>query len=750
MKGSIWEKFYNPKYMEPIEMKMDLAGREFKITNGPIRTGADGYAIVSLGDTVIMANASMADKGRDGVDFFPMVVDYEENMYAAGKIKGSRFVKRSGRPSENAIMLSRLIDRPIRPLFPKGTTNEVQIICSALSADMEVDPGTTALNAASMALLMSGAPFEGPIGAVRMGYVNDELVVNPTYTQTEEGKLNLVVAGTLNAITMVEAAAKEVSEEVMISALAKAHDEIKKICEFQLSYAKNFDIQKREAIVVQPKTEWIEKVSAVITGEMLDEVKGVTKKEIKKKIFALQEQIAASFGSEIGEGAISQGELNEILQKLLEKRMRKNILEKEVRLDGRKINEIRPISVEVDILPRTHGSAIFRRGETMALTVTTLGSPGDAQLIDTMDSDITKRYIHHYNFPPYAVGEIKPLRGPGRREIGHGDLAERALLPVLPSHEDFGYTMWLVSEIVLCNGSSSMASVCGSTLSLMAAGVPIKKPVSGIAMGLVSDPETGAYKILSDIQGMEDFAGDMDFKVTGTRDGITALQMDIKVKGLSMDIMREALQQANEGREFILQKMLEVIPEPRKVMSKYAPLIMNKQIDPDMIRLVIGKGGETIQKITAECECEIDIADEGLITITAPDQERGNKALEMIEKITYVPKVGDVFEGKVVRLMDFGAFVEIVPGKDGLVHISELDTKRVNKVEDVVKVGDTLKVKLIKIDDQGRLNLSHKVLMDGGSEGGSGSPQESSTPTEEGKGGHGTRVEGTTSVRRIN
>jgi polyribonucleotide nucleotidyltransferase len=549
---------------------------------------------------------------------------------------------------------------------------------------------------------------------------------------------------------MVEAAAKEVSEEVMISALAKAHDEIKKICEFQLSYAKNFDIQKREAIVVQPKTEWIEKVSAVITGEMLDEVKGVTKKEIKKKIFALQEQIAASFGSEIGEGAISQGELNEILQKLLEKRMRKNILEKEVRLDGRKINEIRPISVEVDILPRTHGSAIFRRGETMALTVTTLGSPGDAQLIDTMDSDITKRYIHHYNFPPYAVGEIKPLRGPGRREIGHGDLAERALLPVLPSHEDFGYTMWLVSEIVLCNGSSSMASVCGSTLSLMAAGVPIKKPVSGIAMGLVSDPETGAYKILSDIQGMEDFAGDMDFKVTGTRDGITALQMDIKVKGLSMDIMREALQQANEGREFILQKMLEVIPEPRKVMSKYAPLIMNKQIDPDMIRLVIGKGGETIQKITAECECEIDIADEGLITITAPDQERGNKALEMIEKITYVPKVGDVFEGKVVRLMDFGAFVEIVPGKDGLVHISELDTKRVNKVEDVVKVGDTLKVKLIKIDDQGRLNLSHKVLMDGGSEGGSGSPQESSTPTEEGKGGHGTRVEGTTSVRRIN
>jgi len=740
--------------MEPIVKTMELAGREFKITNGPIVTGADGYAIVSLGDTVIMANASMSDKGREGADFFPMVVDYEENMYAAGKIKGSRFVKRAGRPSENATLISRMIDRPIRPLFPKGTTNEVQIICSVLAADLEVNPSTTAMNAASIALLMSGAPFAGPIGCVRIGYVDGELIVNPTYEQTENGKLDLVVAGTLDAITMVEAGAKEVPEDIIIKALDLAHSEIKTICQFQLDYVSNFDIEKREADVATPREDLKEIVSNVITGEMLDNVKGKTKKEINKKIKELKEKLTTHFTSDIEEGEITEKELFRELQLLLEKRMRKNILEKGERIDGRKLNEIRPISVYADVLPRVHGSAIFRRGETMALTITTLGGPGAAQILDSMDVDTEKRYIHYYHFPPYAVGDIKPQRGPGRREIGHGDLAERALLPVIPEKAEFPYTMLLVSEIVKCNGSSSMASVCGSTLSLMRAGVPIKRPVSAIAMGLVTDGE-GGYSILSDIQGMEDFAGDMDFKVTGTERGITALQMDIKVKGLSMDIMRKALEQAKEGRDFIMEKMLEVVPSTRTEMSKYAPLIMTKQINPDMIRLVIGKGGETIQKITAECDCDIDIADEGLITITAPDQEKGKKALDMIEKITYVPKVGDVFDGKVVRIMDFGAFVEITPGKDGLVHISELDTKRVNKVEDVVKLGETIKVKLIKIDDQGRLSLSHKVLMgdahggnNGSHEGGQHSHNANHVETPNDLGGE--RVEGTTSVRKVN
>jgi len=742
--------------MEPIELSMDLAGREFKISNGPIQTYASGYAIVSLGDTVIMANATMSEKGREGASFFPMVVDYEENMYAAGKIKGSRFIKRSGRPSENATLISRMIDRPLRPLFPKGTTNEVQIIASALSADLEVNPATTALNAASMALLLSGAPFEGPVGAVRIGYVNDQLVVNPTYEQVEEGKLDLVVAGTLDAITMVEAAAKEVSEEVVLEALELAHKHIKEICEFQLKYAKNFEITKIEAEVVKPADELIEEVKNYVTDEMLDGISGKTKKDVKKKLHEVEEKVLEKFTDRLEAEELSEGEIKDIVGSLMEKRMRKNILEKEIRLDGRKTDEVRPITVKRDILPRTHGSAIFQRGETMALTITTLGGPGDAQIVDTMEEDIEKRYFHHYHFPPFATGDIKMLRGANRREIGHGDLAERALLPVLPSNEEFGYTMWVVSEIVSCNGSSSMASVCGSTLSLMAAGVPIKRPVVGIAMGLVSDPDSDNYKILSDIQGMEDFAGDMDFKVTGTTEGITALQMDIKIKGLSTELMRNALNQAKEGRNFIMDKMLEVVPEPAKQMSKYAPMLINHKIDPDMIGLVIGKGGETIQEITKECEVEIDISDEGIVTITAPDQEKGQKALDWVKKITYEPEVGEIFDGKVVKIMEFGAFVEFVPGKDGLVHISELANERVNKVEDVVKEGDIIKVKLMKKDDQGRYNLSHKATLSGG--GGApkgGKPHGKPKPPapekkkyDKGQ-GPGEPLEGTSSVRKV-
>lgn len=723
--------------MEPIEVKMDLAGRVFKITNFPISSYANGSAIVSLGDTIIMANTSIAEKGAEGADFFPMTVDYEENMYAAGKIKGSRFIKREGRPSENAILVSRLIDRPLRPLFPKGTRNEVQIIATALSADLEVDPATTAINAASAALMVSGAPFEGPIGACRMGYLNNEIIVNPTYQQCEEGKMNLVVAGTADAITMVEAAMKEVSEEIILQALEIAHKNIKEICRLQLEFAKKFNVKKIEADIVNPSEEAEQAVKKLITDKMIDDVKGGSKMIVKEKIHSLEEKLFEKYAAEIEEEKFSEKELVEVLTTMLEKRMRKNILEKEIRLDGRKLNEIRPITIYPDVLPRTHGSAIFQRGETMALTITTLGGPQDAQIVDTMEKDIEKRYFHHYHFPPFATGEIKGLRGPGRREIGHGDLAERALIPVLPSQEEFPYTMWVVSEIIRCNGSSSMASVCGSTLSLMCAGVPIKRPVAGIAMGLVTNPDSGNYKILTDIQGMEDFAGDMDFKITGTTEGITALQMDIKVKGLSLDLLRNALQQAKEGREFILGKMIEVVPRPRTELSKYAPLIICKKINPELIGLVIGKGGETIQKITKECEVEIDINDEGIVTITAPDQEKGNKAIEWIEKITYEPKVGDIFDGRVVKIMEFGAFVEFMPGKEGLVHISELANTRVNRVEDVVKVGDAIKVKLIKIDDQGRLNLSHRATLS--------RPMEMSN-----QGGKGRRVEGTTAVRKIN
>lgn len=739
--------------MEQKEVKMDLAGREFRIRNYPVSSYANGFALVSLGDTIVMGNASMSPKGKAGADFFPMSVDYEENMYAAGKIKGSRFIKREGRPSENAIMISRLIDRPIRPLFPKGTTNEVQIICSALSADLEVDPATTAINAASAALMVSGLPFSGPIGAVRMGYINGELIVNPTYAQCEEGTMNLVVVGTQDAITMVEAAMKEVTEDVVVQALEMAHKYIKQICDLQVEYAKGFEVKKIEAAVAAFNEEAVEAVKSFVTEDMLN-VGGKTKMIVKEQIHAIEDKIFANFVTEIAEKKFSEGELAGILNKMLEKNMRKNILEKETRLDGRKLTEIRPIHIELDVLPRVHGSAIFQRGETMALTITTLGGPGDAQVVDTMERDITKRYFHHYHFPPFATGDIKPQRGPGRREIGHGDLGERALIPMLPSAAEFPYTMWLVSEVTRCNGSSSMASVCGSSLSLMCAGVPLKKPVAGIAMGLVSNAETGDYKILSDIQGMEDFAGDMDFKVAGTKDGITALQMDIKIKGLSLDLMRKALAQAHEGRTFILDSMNAVLPEARKKLSKYAPLIMNITIDPELIRVVIGKGGETIQKITKECGVEMDIADEGIVTITAPDQISGEKAVEWVKKLTYVPKVGDVFDGKVVKIMEFGAFVEMTPGKDGLVHISELDNKRVNKVEDVVKLGDIIKVKLMKVDDQGRFNLSRKALMgaDAGSLHGQASSafakQEQGQP-EEGKGGHGEIVEGTRHVRKV-
>ncbi|HLG25379.1 MAG TPA: polyribonucleotide nucleotidyltransferase [Candidatus Gracilibacteria bacterium] len=696
---------------------MNLAGRELKIETGLLANQSHGSVVVSLGDTVVFGSATMGDV-RPGTDFFPMMVDYEEKYYAAGKIKGSRFVKREGRPSEKAVLNSRLIDRPIRPLFPKGMVNDVQLICSVLSADMEVAPGTTALIAASAALSISGMPFEGPVGAVRVGLVDGQIIINPTYEQVAKGKLDLVVAGTIDAITMVEAAANEVTEDELLKALEMAHAEIKKICELQLKFKEANKKADQVPTIVKDNEGAMNVAREYLTKEMMDAVTGTTKGAVKEKIHNIEDQLIEKYKEKIEAEEFSAGDLKGAILHLLEQNMRENILVNEKRIDGRKIDEIRPISCTVGLLPRPHGSALFQRGETQSLSITTLGSPGAAQIVDTMDEDIVKRYMHHYNFPPFSVGEVKPLRGPSRRDIGHGDLAERALIPVLPPKEEFPYTMWVVSEIMSCNGSSSMASVCGSSLSLMHAGVPIRKPVAGIAMGLISrdkDIRKG-YKILTDIQGMEDFAGDMDFKVAGTKDGINAIQMDIKVDGLSIEVMKEALMRAKVAREQILYEMIQTIPEPNKELSKYAPMIMFMKIDPELIKVVIGKGGETIQKITAECDVEMDIEQDGLVTITAKDQPSGQKAIDWVKRLTYMPQVGDVFEGKVVKIMEFGAFVEIVPGKDGLVHISQLANTRVNKVEDVVAVGDTLQVKLMEIDAQGRFNLSHKAMLTPGQE----------------------------------
>lgn len=696
--------------MEPISIDHVIAGRKFILETGKLTKFADGAVTVQLDDTIVLATVIMGDNVQEGIDFFPLIVSFEERFYASGKIKGSKFIKREGQPSENAILTSRLIDRPLRPLFPKNMRNDVQVVCTVLSADMEVDPDIAAMNAASTALMLSGLPFAGPVGAVRIGSVNGKLIVNPTYKECYEGDLELIVAGTTEAITMVECGARELSEEKMIEALELAHSEIKKLCALQKEFVKKVSPPKleKEVVVAEPSKEAVEAVNSFVTDKMLDDVKGVGKFEVKHLLHELEGKLLEKFAKEIEEEKLCDKELKSILLEKLEKRMRKNIVEKEIRIDGRKLDEVRPISCEVKVMPRTHGSALFQRGETQVLTLTTLGAPGDAQIIDTMDEDTTKRYIHYYNFPPYSVGEIRPLRGPGRREVGHGALAERALIPVLPEKDKFPYTMLLVSETMACNGSSSMASVCGSTLSLMDAGVPIKKPVSAVAMGLITD-DKGNYKILTDLQGMEDFAGDMDFKVAGTPDGITALQMDIKIKGLSIDIMREALKRAHEARIEILKEMKKALTEPRKELSKYAPLIMMIRIKVEQIREVIGKGGETIQGIIAETGTQIDIEQDGLVTITAPDQEKGQAAVAKIKAITYIPEVGEVFaNASVTRLFDFGAMVEFLPGKEGLVHVSEISDKRVERVEDVLKIGDKVKVKLVKIDDQGRYNLSMK------------------------------------------
>jgi polyribonucleotide nucleotidyltransferase len=694
-------------FKEPLEVKIDLDGRDFVLRTDEYAYQAGGAVSVQIGETVVLGVSTMGD-AREGIDFLPLMVDVQERWYASGKISGSRFVKREGRPSENATLMARMIDRPMRPLFPKKMTNDIQIICNILSADLVTDPGPAAITAASAATVISGMPFDGPVSGVRVGMKDGEFVLNPDYETKDEGDLDLFVAGTMDAITMVEAGAREISEEKMLEALEYAHKFIKQICEAQLELKKLVNPEPLEATMAEVDESGLEMVMSALEDSKLDEIKGLLKPEVKAKLKAYQKEMIEKFAAQIEAEELTEGEVKGAVQKAFENRMRHNILEKGERLDGRGINDIREVRCRVGVLPRPHGSGIFQRGETQILSVLTLASPDAAQLIDTMDQEVTKRYMHHYNFPPYSVGEVRMMRSAGRREIGHGYLAERALVPVLPSKEDFAYTIRVVSETMTCNGSSSMGSVCGSTLALMDAGVPITRPVSGVAMGLVMDKETGKYQILTDIQGQEDFAGDMDFKVTGTEEGITALQMDIKLKGLDIELMREALGRAKVARAKILDDMLKTLDAPRTELSKYAPLLMSMQIDPDMIGMVIGKGGETIQGITADTGAEISIEDDGLITITADDQESGMAAKARIEQITYVPEPGDEFEGKVVKILEFGAFVEVMPGKDGLVHISELAPHRVDNVNDVLKEGDVIKVKLLKVDDKGRWNFTHK------------------------------------------
>jgi polyribonucleotide nucleotidyltransferase len=640
------------------------------------------------------------------------LVDFEEKFYAAGKIKGSRFIKREGRPPEDAILTARMIDRPLRPMFPKYMRNDVVLSVNVLSSDKTYHPGAAAITVASAALIIGGFPVEAPVSAVRIGLMGGELIVNPTYEQVLDGDLELLVAGTAEAITMVEAGAKEVDHETMLKALDLAHGEVKKLCALQEALrAKCGKDLKKEVKEDKPEATVVDALRSELSDEEMNGLYKPSKPEVYDALHDLVEKYQSKYVEKCESDAEdcvlwSERSIAEAIDALFKENMRKNILESGKRLDGRAPTDVRPISVEVGVLPQPHGTGLFQRGETQVLSVATLAGPGAAQIVDSMDMDYEKRYFHHYNFPAYSVGEARGNRGTGRREIGHGFLAERALMAVLPKQEEFPYTMRVVSEVLSCNGSSSMGSVCGSTLALMDAGVPISASVVGIAIGMVSDAESGTNVILSDIQGFEDFLGDMDFKYAATDAGITALQMDVKIKGLSLELLGKAFEQAKVGRQIIADAMNAVLSAPRPELSKTAPMIKTMQIDPDDIRSVIGKGGETIQGMIKEFDCDIDINDDGLIFITAPNSESGNAVEARIKQITYKPSAGDELEGEVVRIMDFGAFVSIDGGKDGLIHISKLSKERVNKVEDVVKIGDLVKVKVNEIDSMGRINLS--------------------------------------------
>ena len=693
-------------HVAEVTKTFEVAGQQVTIKTGTVAEQASGAVLISRGETVVLCTAMMSKEPREGIDFFPLTCDYEEKLYAAGKIPGA-FLRREGRPSEQAILTSRLTDRPIRPLFPDGFRNDVQVVSTVLSVDQESDPPILSINGASAALTISEIPFQGPIGAVRMGYIDGELVVNPKQADMERSDLDLVVAGTQEAILMVEAGAKEVSEQLLVDALEMAHEAIGGICRALLELREATGKPKIEFTAPEFDPEIVAAVQEQVAGRLDEAGYGADKAEREARISALKKEVKAALLERFPEAGDT---ISAIFEKKLKDRVRQRVIEEGVRVDGRGVRDIREIEVKVGLLPRTHGSGMFRRGQTQALTILTLGTVGDAQRLDGLSLEENKRYMHHYNMPPFSTGEAKPLRSPGRREIGHGALAERALVPVIPSVDDWPYTMRLVSEILSSNGSTSMASVCGSTLALMDAGVPLRKPVAGIAMGLVT--REGRYAILTDIQGVEDALGDMDFKVAGTRDGVTALQMDMKIKGLIRETMAEALEQAREARMTVLGKMLAVIPEPRKEMSPYSPRITTIQINPDKIRDVIGPGGKVIRKIVEETGAQIDVEDDGKIFIASTDQVSARKAIDWIKSLTDEVEVGRIYRGKVVRIMSFGAFVEVLPNQDGLVHISRLTDHRVDRVEEVVNVGDEIVVKATEIDSQGRLNLSRQEAIE--------------------------------------
>ncbi|HGH7175277.1 TPA: polyribonucleotide nucleotidyltransferase [Bacillus wiedmannii] len=685
---------------------IDLAGRQLTVETSQLAKQANGAVLVRYGDTAVLSTAT-ASKEAKNVDFFPLTVNYEERLYAVGKIPGG-FIKREGRPSEKAILASRLIDRPIRPLFADGFRNEVQVVSIVMSVDQDCSSEMAAMLGSSLALSISDIPFEGPIAGATVGRINGEFVINPTVEQQEQSDIHLVVAGTKDAINMVEAGADQVPEETMLEAIMFGHDEIKRLIAFQEEIVQAVGKEKSEVKLYEVDADLNQAVREMSEKDMHSAIQVHEKHAREDAINEVKKRVIEHYEAQEAD-ADTLGQVKEILYKIVKEEVRRLITVEKIRPDGRKGDEIRPLASEVGILSRTHGSGLFTRGQTQALSICTLGALGDVQILDGLGVEESKRFMHHYNFPSFSVGETRPMRGPGRREIGHGALGERALEPVIPSEKDFPYTVRLVSEVLESNGSTSQASICGSTLAMMDAGVPLKAPVAGIAMGLVKTGEH--YTILSDIQGMEDHLGDMDFKVAGTAKGVTALQMDIKIDGLSREILEEALQQAKVGRVHILNHMLSVIAEPRTELSAYAPKIITMTINPDKIRDVIGPSGKQINKIIEETGVKIDIEQDGTVFISSINQEMNDKAKKIIEDIVREVQVGEIYEGKVKRVEKFGAFVELFSGKDGLVHISELALERVGKVEDVVKIGDVITVKVIEIDKQGRVNLSRKVLL---------------------------------------
>ena len=685
-------------------MQIEIGGQLLVIETGNLAGQADGSVTVRMGDTILLVTVCTGSERKERQDFLPLTVDFEERLYAAGKIPGS-FFRREGRPGQEATLAARLIDRPIRPLFPKGFYNEIQLVVTVLSADQENDPSILAVAGASVALGISSIPFSGSVSAVRVGYIDGQPVINPTFTQLAQSQLDLVIAGTRDAVIMVEAGAKEVTEEVILEAIKFGQAVNVEIIEAQDQFIAAHGKPKMQ---FQPPTsnERLKEETELVMREVFSEgVSGLPRAERQRGESLGQERLADRLGD-----ACSVQEISAAIDAWMKSEVRTSVIENGIRVSGRQLNEIRPISCEVGLLPRTHGSGLFARGETQVLTITTLGSLRQMQIIDSIGPEENRRYMHHYNFPPFSTGEVKRI-GTGRREIGHGALAERALLPVIPDEGDFPYAIRLVSEVLSSNGSTSMASVCGSTLSLMDAGVPISSPVAGVAMGLITGDD-GKFAVLTDIEGMEDFFGDMDFKVAGTSKGITALQMDLKMRGITYDIIEDGLKQARDGRLFILERMMETISSSRTEISKYAPKMIKISIDPDKVRNVIGPGGRVIKSITEETKTSINIEDDGTVIIGAPDDESAQRAISIIDGLTRDPEVGEIYTGKVTSITGFGAFVEILPGKDGLVHISELENHRVATVEDVVTVGDEVTVMVIGIDPQGKIKLSRRAVFE--------------------------------------